>query len=181
MAKDIHFLIRLKKWTVDEERRALADLLAKEAEVMRRQRILEDGLRHEQAIAAADPAGPAGQAYGRFAEAAVEKRAKLAAARVQIAAAITARCDEVAEAFLDFKTVEQIQKNRDLRAAAERSRKEQVTMDEIAAINHRRRHTSPDRSWLHSPDAPQAISSRALETSIGRRHAPNCVRSRSPR
>jgi flagellar protein FliJ len=139
-SKDIHSLIRLKKWTVDEERRALAELLSQEAAVIRNQRMLEERVRREQAVAAADATGLAGRSYGAFARAAVDKRAKLEMARAEIEKAVAAQRDKVAEAFQDFKTLEQIQANRDRRAAIERGRKEQATMDEIAAINHRRRH-----------------------------------------
>lgn len=138
-SKDIHALIRLKKWTVDEERRALAQLLAREAEVIRLQQRLEEEVRREQAVAASDAAGLAGLAYGAFAKSAVNKRARLATARAQVEAEIAAQRGKVAEAFQDFKTLEQVQANRDRRAAIERGRKEQAAMDEIAAINHRRR------------------------------------------
>jgi len=140
MAKDIHALIRLKKWMVDEERRILGQMQAQEAEVARRRAALDEEIQREQKISAADPAGLAGRAYGDFARAAVARRTHLEQERIAIAAAVAGQRDKVAEVYRDFKTLEQIQKNRDLRAAAERARKDQVTMDEIAAINHRRRH-----------------------------------------
>ncbi len=138
--QDIRPLIRLRKWTVDEERRALADLLAREAAVIHRQQTLEEEIRREQAVAAADPTGLAGQAYAAFAAAAVVLRERLQKQRADAARAVAAQRDKVAEAFQEFKTLEQIQKNRDQRAAIERNRKEQVVMDEVAAINHSRRH-----------------------------------------
>ncbi|WP_337995955.1 hypothetical protein [Oleispirillum naphthae] len=138
--KDIHALIRLKKWMVDEERRILGQMLAQEAVVARRRAALEDEVRREQTVAAADPAGLAGRAYGDFAAAAVARRTRLDQERILLEAAISGQRDKVAEVYRDFKTLEQIQKNRDLRAAAERARKEQAALDEIAAINHRRRN-----------------------------------------
>jgi flagellar export protein FliJ len=140
--KDIHSLIRLKKWTVDEERRALSDILAQETAVIRRQLSLEETVRREQAVAAADTTGLAGRAYGAFARAAVELRERLEKQRDEIAKAVAAQRDKVAVAFQEFKTLEQIQKNRDARARVERDRKEQAAMDEIAANNHRRRHAA---------------------------------------
>ena len=54
-------------------------------------------------------------------------------------AAIAKQQDVVAEAFNEFKTAEILQRQRDARAAYERDRKEQIVLDEIAAINHARR------------------------------------------
>lgn len=139
MSKDIKGLIRLRKWTVDEQRRALAELLAQEEAIIRRQRALEEMIVSEQKVAANDPTGVAARAYGDFARAAVDTRARLDGERRQIGTAIAAQQEKLAEAFRDFKTFEQIQKNRDARAAIERGRKEQAVMDETAANNFRRR------------------------------------------
>lgn len=140
MAGDIHALIRLKKFAVDEARRALGELLAHEAELTRRQQALEAGVRREQELAAADSTGLSAMAYGRFAESVVLDRARFAEARRKIEAAIAQQQDVVAEAFTEFKTAEILQRQRDRRAAYDRARKEQVALDEIAAINHARRH-----------------------------------------
>lgn len=139
MSQDIHALIRLRKWSVDEARRALGELLGHEAELTRRQQALEAGVRREQEIATADPTGIAALSYGAFAESVVRDRARLADARARLDAAIAKQQDVVADAFREFKTVELLQRNRDQRAALERGRKEQALMDEIAATNHRRR------------------------------------------
>ncbi|SBW01611.1 conserved hypothetical protein [uncultured Alphaproteobacteria bacterium] len=140
MAGDIHALIRLKKFAVDEARRALGELLAHEAELTRRQQALEAGVRREQELASADPTGISAMAYGRFAESVVQDRARFAEARRRIEAAIAQQQDAVAAAFNEFKTAEILQRQRDRRAAYDRARKEQVALDEIAAINHARRH-----------------------------------------
>ncbi|MBN2752041.1 MAG: hypothetical protein JXQ84_04965 [Rhodospirillaceae bacterium] len=142
MAKDIHSLIRLKKWTVDEEQRALSHLQEQEAELLRRRAALEDSVRHEQVVAAADPTGLVGRAYGDFAKAAVANRVALDALHARLTSAIAVQRDKIAEAFRETKTLEQIQQNRDRRAALERGRKELAAMDELAAINHRRRQTT---------------------------------------
>lgn len=140
MAKDIHTLIRMKKFVVDEARRALAELYGHEAELTRREQALEAGVRREQEIASADPTGFAAMSYGRFAESVVQDRARFADARRKLEAMIAKQQDAVAEAFNEFKTVEILQRNRDARAAAERARKEQIVLDEVAAVNHARRH-----------------------------------------
>lgn len=140
MAGDIHALIRLKKFAVDEARRALGELLAHEAELTRRQQALEAGVRREQELASVDPTGISAMAYGRFAESVVQDRARFAEARRRIEAAIAQQQDAVAAAFNEFKTAEILQRQRDRRAAYDRARKEQIALDEIAAINHARRH-----------------------------------------
>ncbi len=139
MAGDIHALIRLKKFAVDEARRGLGELLAHEAELTRREQALEAGVRREQELAAADTTGLSAMAYGRFAESVVIDRGRFAAARRNLEAAIAKQQDAVAEAFNAFKTAEILQRQRDARAAYARARKEQDTLDEIAAINHARR------------------------------------------
>lgn len=142
MSQDIATLIRLKKFTVDEERRKLGELLAHEAELTRREHALEAGVKREQALAAADPTGIGAQSYGRFAESVVRDRARMKDARTKLEAAIARQQDVVAEAYREFKTVEILQQNRDRRAALEFARKEQIAMDEIAANNHRRRQVA---------------------------------------
>ncbi len=142
MAQDINALIRLKKFTVDEERRKLGELLGHEAELTRREQALEAGVKREQELAAADPTSICAQSYGRFAESVVRDRARMKDARTKLEAAIAQQQDVVAEAYREFKTVEILQQNRDRRAAAERARKEQILMDEIAANNHRRRQVA---------------------------------------
>lgn len=139
MSQDIKTLIRLKKFTVDEERRKLGELLGHEAELTRREQALEAGVKREQELATADPTGIAAQSYGIFAESVVRDRARMKDARSKLEAAITRQQDVVAEAYREFKTVEILQQNRDRRAALERARKDQIAMDEIAANNHRRR------------------------------------------
>jgi flagellar protein FliJ len=142
MAQDISALIRLKKFTVDEERRKLGELLGHEAELTRREQALEAGVKREQALASADPTGICAQSYGRFAESVVRDRARMRDARAKLEAAIARQQDVVAEAYREFKTVEILQQNRDRRTALELSRKEQIAMDEIAANNHRRRQVA---------------------------------------
>lgn len=142
MAADIHALIRLKKFAVDEARRALGELLGHAEELTRREQALEAGVRREQELASADPTGVSAMAYGRFAESVVRDRARFAEARRKLETAIAKQQDAVAEAFNEFKTAEILQRQRDARAAYDRARKEQVALDEIAAINHARRHAA---------------------------------------
>ena len=139
MSQDIHTLIRVKKFTVDEERRKLGEILGHEAELTRREQALEAGVKREQELASADPTGIGARSYGSFAESVVRDRARMKDARAKLEAAIAQQQDVVAEAYREFKTVEILQQNRDRRAGIERARKEQAAMDEIAANNHRRR------------------------------------------
>lgn len=142
MSQDIHALIRLKKFTVDEQRRALGELLGHEAELTRREQALEAGVKREQQLATDDPTGIAAQSYGAFAESVVRDRARMQDARAKLEAAIARQQDVVAEAYREFKTVEILQQNRDRRAAQEWARKDRIAMDEIAANNHRRRQVA---------------------------------------
>ena len=54
--KDLHTLIRLRKWDVDEKQRALAVLLRQEEDVIARQRMLEEEIQAEIVFAGQAPA-----------------------------------------------------------------------------------------------------------------------------
>jgi flagellar export protein FliJ len=139
MEKDLSTLVRLKKWVVDEEQRALAELLGQIADIENRQKLLQEHVKSEQEAAAADPEG-LGFAYGSFANSVIQIRAQFEKALQDLEQQVLTQREKIAEAYRDFKTVEQLQKNREKRAQIEQDRKDQMLMDEMAATTHRRTH-----------------------------------------
>ncbi|GAA0601811.1 flagellar FliJ family protein [Caenispirillum bisanense] len=137
MAKGLHGVIRLHKWTVDEKRRALGQLLQREEEILRFQRLLQEELLREQTLARQDVT--LAMAFGQYLKLYSRRRDALAQALVEVRQRIDAARQDLAEAFLDLKTYELTQASRDRQEKLERDRKEQAMLDEIGLTLHRRR------------------------------------------
>ncbi len=138
MAKmDLHTLIRVRKWTVEEKQRALAALLADEEKVLEFQRALERELEQEKAVASASSADlrytlePYIQRYR-------QRRDNIAGALILIRQKINEARDHLAEAYRNLKTFEITQEQRDAAEEAEENRKEQITLDEMGLDLYRR-------------------------------------------
>lgn len=137
MAKDLHTLIRLRGFEVDECRRSLGDLLRAEDVLIARQEALEAEYAREVEFARENPGF--GQTLGAYIARHKEIKDKLLQQRQALAAAILVARDVLASAYKDLKTVELTQENRDLEARKERDRKEQVFLDELGQDRYRRR------------------------------------------
>lgn len=137
MPKDLHSLIRLHDWRVDEKQRALADLLGAVAALEARVRQLEEELLHERTIAAELP-DEAGLYFGRFATAVIDRRKELDKAIDEVEEQIAEARDNLREAYRELKKYELAQASRDALEAAERNRREQIQLDEIGIQTHLR-------------------------------------------
>ncbi|MEO5337308.1 MAG: flagellar export protein FliJ [Magnetospirillum sp. WYHS-4] len=143
MAKgDLHNLIRLHEWQVDEKRRRLGELLRVLDDLEARLKRLETELIEEQRIAARAP-NEAGFLYGNYAEAVIERRERLKESIARAEVEIARARDDLREAFRDLKKYEIAQRNRDQKAAAELARKEQLVLDELGLQGYRQRLTAP--------------------------------------
>lgn len=140
MAKGLKTLIRLHKWTVDEKRRALVALQAREEQVITEIRQAEEQLVAEKKIAAEDVTG-AGFLYGQFANAWLDRRSQLNRTLDVVRAEVARAADELADAYGQLKTFEITQRERERRAKAEADKKEQEKLDEIGLTLYRRRET----------------------------------------
>lgn len=136
-AKKLKTLIRLGKWTVDERRRELGRVLAREDELKAGLAQLEQELLDEQKTAADDPE-LAGFGYGGYAQRYMQKKAQFLALLAAIAKEILAAQERLAEAYRELKTLEEVDKNRRKREEAEANRKEQAALDEIAQTRFQR-------------------------------------------
>lgn len=137
MSKGLHGVIRLHKWTVDEKRRALGQLLQREEEILRFQRLLQEELLREQTLARQDVT--LARAFGQYLKLYSRRRDAIAQALVEVRQRIEAARQDLADAFLDLKTFELTQASRDRQEKLERDRKEQAMLDEIGLTLHRRR------------------------------------------
>lgn len=137
-AKGLKTLIRLSKFNVDEKRRVLTQLQAREEHVIEEIRKGEEQLRHEQQLAAEDSTG-VGFAYGAYHQAWMKKRDLMHQALAAVRAEIEKAREELAEAFRELKTYEVTQANREKREREEADRKEQIFLDEVGLTMHRRK------------------------------------------
>lgn len=137
--KGLAGVIRLHKFQVDEKRRALAELQRREQQILDEQAALAAEMQAE--IAAVRNNVELGRVFPAYAARHKVLRERVAAALTDIRRRIQAAQEDLAEAFLELKTFEITQANRDLRARKERERKDQVAQDEIGLMLHRRRGT----------------------------------------
>lgn len=138
--KDLHSLIRLRKWDVDEKRRALATLLRHEESVVERQRALEDEIRAEIEFANQAPVELRGTLPGYLARS-DEMRQRLAEALREVQARVAYAQEELADSYRRSKTLEVTQASRDKAAAQEEDRKEEMDLNEVGLNLFRRRES----------------------------------------
>lgn len=140
MSKGLKSLIRLGKWTVDEKRRILGELHAREEEVIAGIEAMDAQLAAEQAVAAEDATG-AGFTFGGFYDRHLQRREAMLRQLENLRHEIEAARDDLAEAYRALKTYETAEKQRLLREREEEARKDQAVLDEIGLNLHRRRQT----------------------------------------
>ena len=138
MAKNLHSLIRLYEWQLDEKRRKLGEVMQSLANLEDEARRLQQQFVDEQTIAGASP-NEAGFFYGRFVETALHSRDRLGLAIVQAEQEVEAAMEELREAHQELKKFEITQSDRDRREAEEEGRREQIYLDEIGLQSYRQR------------------------------------------
>lgn len=131
--KSIATLIRLKRWTLDERRRALADLERLRAEMADRGAALEKEIAAEQGAA---PADVVQFAYAAYVRRAMGQREALAQSIGGIDAQIAEAQLEIGEVFGELKRYERVQEMADQKAKVEVRRRETAVLDEIAGRRH---------------------------------------------
>lgn len=135
---DLHNLIRVHEWQVDEKRRRLGQLIQVLDDLEERARQLEQEVINEQQVASHAPA-EAGFLYGNFAEAVIERRERLAESIARAEQEVAEARDDLSESYRDLKKYELAQEARDRREAAEMERREQLVLDELGLQGYRRR------------------------------------------
>ena len=138
MARDLHTLIRLNEWTVDQRRRALGDVLASLASLETGLEQLREELIKEQTIVRSSPE-EAGFFYGNYATAVIIRREDLNQGILRMEEQVAEAREKLNDAYQDLKKYEIAQESRDTREALELVRREQETLDEIGLQGYRRK------------------------------------------
>jgi flagellar export protein FliJ len=132
MTRHLTSLIRIQRWRVDAERRAVADRQAMVEDLQLRLCALDHQLAHERRIAGVD-AETAGAAYPAFAQAALHHRRELAAGLGEAQQALEQARAILTEAYRQQRALELADEARRRRHRAEAQRREQADLDEVAA------------------------------------------------
>jgi hypothetical protein len=138
--KSIATLIRLKRWTLDEKRRALADLERLRSEMVDRASALEKEIAAEQGAA---PTEVVQFAYAAYVRRAMGQREALAQSIAGVDAQIAEAQLEIGEVFSELKRYERVQEMADQKAKVEVRRRETAVLDEVAGRRHAVRQPEP--------------------------------------
>lgn len=142
MKADLHGIIRLRKWEVDEKRRVLGQLLDREAQIVGALERLQREVEEEGRMASAH-VREGGMAFGAYAQRSLQRRDMLLRALEEARKQVEQARDAMAEAFKDLKTLELTQEARDTAAREEQDHKEQLVLDEIGLTLYRRSQPRP--------------------------------------
>jgi flagellar protein FliJ len=135
---DLKSLIRLRRWQLDEKRRALSELQAFADRLSAERERLDMELATEAAVAAETFEGQ--RAYPAYARAAKQRRDQLEKAIEEVQGRIARATDELRQFFREAKTLELAQADRQRRAKEAVQKREAAMLDEIALDGFRRRN-----------------------------------------
>jgi flagellar export protein FliJ len=136
--KDLHTLIRVRKWDVDEKQRAVGVLLRDEERIIEFQQALEREIIEEKALVSQAAANER-LTFQAYIQRCKQRRSNLEAGLILIRGKIEQAREELAEAYRRLKTFEITQEQRDAAEEAEENRVEQITLDEMGIDLHRRK------------------------------------------
>jgi flagellar export protein FliJ len=137
MSGAIGNLVRLHRWTLDEKRRAVADLERLAARMQADIDALDAEIDRERSTAAQTMEGAA--AYPAFVAVARQRRDKLAASLRALEQETEQAREAVQAAFEELKKYELAEANAARRLAAKRQRAERLAEDELGLDLHRRK------------------------------------------
>ena len=130
MAGNLHTLVRLNEWSVDERRRELGSVLEALAELETGLERLRHEVTKEQNAAMAAP-DTAGFFYAAYAQGVIVRRQQLNDGIAEMEKQVAAARERLNEAYRELKKYEVAQKARDRREAIELARREQGVLDEM--------------------------------------------------
>ena len=139
MAKSLKTLIRLTRWSVDEKQKALRMVLDRQDQIQESITRHHAALENERTVATNDFVG-VGCLFGNYFKAWEDQRDHLNKLLAEIQHQVDIARDELAEAYRAQKSTEEVQKQRDLEEALERSRKETAELDEIGLNQFIQKH-----------------------------------------
>ncbi len=136
--KDLHTLIRIRKWDVDEKQRAVGALLRREESILENQTALDEEMKREMALAS--QTNPTERyTLVPYLDRCEDRKKVMASLLVEVRRAIDAARDELAESYRNLKTFEVTQEARETKEEAEETRLEQMELDEMGLTLHRRK------------------------------------------
>jgi flagellar FliJ protein len=142
MANELHTLIRLSQWQLDEKRKAMAVLLAKvEAVETEKARVLAE---LEAESKKPPEAFEGGLTQGPFIKASYQKRDQMDELLKALAAEVEAAQTEIQTAFEELKRYEIAAEQRALKAKKEAARRETKALDEAGSTQQQSRRTDKD-------------------------------------
>ncbi len=130
--KSLRTLLKVARADLETLRRALADQITKEANVVQRMHGHEQTVRAEQVLAQRDY--ESARAYGGYAVAAAAIRKALDAERVLINQEIDRLRTLIAEAHVETRKFERLLELQAEREKAERNKRENAELDEFATL-----------------------------------------------
>jgi flagellar export protein FliJ len=129
-------IIRLQRWQLDEKRRNLAALEGMRQDFEDRILHLEGELEREKTAAA--QGGDAGFGFSEFVAATLARKQAIQESILNIDKGIEAARDDVAEAFQELKKLELVDARQQKDKKAQRDRRQQAVLDEMAIMRHGR-------------------------------------------
>lgn len=135
---DLNPLIRVRKHTVEQKQKALADLYRQAEELLSQKKSLLDRLAAERRKV--DEMGVEALGYfGRYSEVVREKSEEIDASMKMLETRIEVAREDMRLAFAELKKIEITQERRDDEEEAAREKKDSQVLDDIAIEGYRRR------------------------------------------
>jgi flagellar export protein FliJ len=136
--KDLHTLIRIRKWDVDEKQREVAALMRREEDILANQVALAEEMRNELALAA--KTNPTERyTLVPYLDRCEERKQVMEALLAEVRRQIDGAREELSDAYRRLKTFEVTQEAREANEDAEETRLEQMDLDEMGLTLHRRK------------------------------------------
>jgi len=136
--KDLHTLIRIRKWDVDEKQREVAAFMRREESILANQAALAEEMRAEMALAS-QTSPTERYTLVPYLSRCEERKKNMDALLVEVRRAIEVARDELADTFRRLKTFEVTQEAREAKEEAEEARLNQIELDEMGLTLHRRK------------------------------------------
>lgn len=134
---DLDPLIRVRKHSIEQKQKFLAELYRQAEEMDRQKKALEDQLREEQESVRNMGAEMLGF-FGNYSKAVKERIEEIDESRMRLENRIRMAQDDMRDAFAELKKIEIIQERRRAEEADELARKESDLLDEIGIEGFRR-------------------------------------------
>jgi flagellar export protein FliJ len=135
VTKSLKTLIRVARWAVEERQKELSALLDREQQIQAAIDNHHRALENERIVASGDSLG-VGRGFENYFGLWRQQLQHFKGLMADVQTQIEAARDELAQAYREQKSIEEVQKQRDIQTALEADRKEQTELDEIGQTQH---------------------------------------------